>query len=1220
MNLRTRSLLSGVVLLLTISLVHADWIPFTDNGQYGPEITSLYSNSQAYAFRASVYGCDVQTIETNDMINTTGEAFTLLSLPDGYHIGDIGKPQLPMISRTIAAPLGADVRFTILASEYEEFSLEALGINTRLMPALESVLKVAGEKPVFTIDEKTYTQNAFYPQTLISTMNDDIMRGHRLVTVQLTPIQYNPVTNTIRCYTSFDIRVDFIGGDQIATRRRVLDDYSPVFEEFIKQRVSNYELYETFARDVLPLPIHYLIITHNNFQAQVNDLAAWFKKKGFKVKVANQDSIASWTYSGIENYIEAQSPAPTYLLLVGDVNGGYMPAPTGGSSYKVTDLYYAELDGSGYLPDVFYGRLSVESTAHITAVVDKILTYEQADMPAGWFKDDAFCAGVDNYTVSEGTHNYCTSTFMNPHGYTTYKLYMTTYGATTADITNNVNAGRTLITMSGHGSDDGWHDGPLFIVSHINALTNGDRLTIATGHCCLANNFGSSTNPCGGEAWQRKAGGGAVGYYGSCPSTYWDEDDWLEREWYEGIYADHMYEHGRFTLDGMYDGVYMSGSGLKQYYYEGYHVLGDPSLDLWTDEPGTMTVTHDPVVFPGTYDYTVTVSDGGTPIEDALVCCWIPTQSPEVHAAVYTNAAGVAMVNVSPANVGDTMFVTVTKHDFTPYEGHALITAPSGPYVVAGATILNDGGNGQANPGESIDFGVYAKNVGVDAAYGVYGLLSETDPYITVTVDSGYYGTIPAGDSALSSPYYEFNIAANCPNNYGISFDLEFCDNAAHTWMSHPSITVYAPVLTYQGFEVIGGNGNGILDPDETVNLVITLENEGGATAENVTSTIVNVSSTYVTVNDGSGTFGTIDPGATADNSADPYNVTADAATPTGTSVQFDIEVVSGVYVDTVSFTMVIGKKHYYIWNPDPTPTPGQNMHSILGTLGYSGDYSETTLPTDLSQYQSVIVCVGIYSSNYVINSGSQQANTLVDFLQNQDGRVYLEGGDVWYYDPMWGGHDFGPLFGINAVADGSDDLGPVVGESNAFTTGMNFAYGGENDWIDHINPSGSGFLIFHDGNNSYNCGVANDAGDYRTVGTSFELGLLTDGSGVSTRAVLIDSVMKFFGIIAPGVEERPAELLIPQVTRMHAVYPNPVSRVARIQYQLAQRVHVTLQIFDVAGRCVRTLTDGIAEPGYYASTWHGVDDVGRKVAAGVYFVHFKADEYQAVEKTVLMR
>jgi hypothetical protein len=261
--------------------------------------------------------------------------------------------------------------------------------------------------------------------------------------------------------------------------------------------------------------------------------------------VANQDSISPWTSANIENYIDDQIPAPTYLLLIGDVNGGYMPAPIGASSGKVTDLYYAELDGSGYLPDIFYGRLSCETETHITTMVDKILKYQKANMPTGWYKDDAFCAGNDNYTVSEGTHNYCTSTFMDPNGYTTYKLYEQTYGATTQDVFDNVNAGRTLITMSGHGSDDGWHDGPPFTVTHVNQLTNGDRLTIATGHCCLANNFGSSTNPCGGESWIRKENGGAVAYYGSAPSTYWDEDDWLQREWYEAIYADSIYEHAR---------------------------------------------------------------------------------------------------------------------------------------------------------------------------------------------------------------------------------------------------------------------------------------------------------------------------------------------------------------------------------------------------------------------------------------------------------------------------------------------------------------------------------------------------------------------------------------------------------------------------------------------------------------------------------------------------
>ncbi|OQX50746.1 MAG: hypothetical protein B5M53_11830 [Candidatus Cloacimonas sp. 4484_209] len=78
----------------------------------------------------------------------------------------------------------------------------------------------------------------------------------------------------------------------------------------------------------------------------------------------------------------------------------------------------------------------------------------------------------------------------------------------------------------------------------------------------------------------------------------------------------------------------------------------------------------------------------------------------------------------------------------------------------------------------------------------------------------------------------------------------------------------------------------------------------------------------------------------------------------------------------------------------------------------------------------------------------------------------------------------------------------------------MSFSYSGENNWIDHISPMGSGFLIFENSSPAYDCGVANDAGTYRTVGTSFEFGGLTNGSPPST-------IMHFFGIFV-GAEEKP--------------------------------------------------------------------------------------------------
>ncbi|KPK64210.1 hypothetical protein AMJ83_02985, partial [candidate division WOR_3 bacterium SM23_42] len=847
------------VAFLTCTLLSATWVPFEQGAVEGaPQTELLSADAFSVHIRVQVTGTSLEEIDTKDMINTPNESYVRFTLLDGYHTGEIGEPQLPTIKQTIGVPFGASINVEVVRSEYRDISLQTLGIEKKIMPALASVLKIAGERPIFVINEKTYSKDAFHPETITNVVSDDVMRGHRLAVIEVLPMQYHPVAQVVRCYTNIEIRVSFIGGDMTRTRDMVKTNYSQLFEDFIRHRVLNYSFYETVTRDVVPLPVHYLIITHNNFQNEVNNLAYWLKKKGFKVKVANQDSISSWTTTGIDDYIEAQTPQPTYLLLVGDVNGGYMPAPIGSASYHVTDLYYAETDGSGYLPDIFYGRLSVETASDITTIVNKILKYEKAELPtpSTWFKKDAFLAGNDNWQITEGTHNYCTSNFMDPNGYTTYKLYEQTYGATTADVFSNVNEGRILTTMSGHGSNDGWYDGPPFQVTHVNQLTNGDYLTIATGHCCDANNFGWA-NMCGGESWIRKENGGAVAYYGACPSTYWDEDDWLQREWYEAIYEDSIYEHARFTLDGMYDGIELSGSGSKQYYYEGYHVLGDPSLDLWTEVPINMVVVHDGVVVPGSADYTVTVTDGGTPLENALVCLWIPNQATEMHFSEYTDVSGSATITIAPTTPGDTMYVTVTKHNFIPYQGHAIVIAPSGPYITAGSYTTDDGNNGQPNPGETIDFGVWAKNIGVTTAYSVYGLLSESDPYVTLGIDSSWYGNIVPDDSAFSTPYYTFTIADSCPNGHNINFTADFCDNNDSVWTSNIGIMVYAPVLVHQECALVGGNGNGLLEPGETLDLLITLENQGSATAADVAASIATVDA-YLTILTDTSSYGDI--------------------------------------------------------------------------------------------------------------------------------------------------------------------------------------------------------------------------------------------------------------------------------------------------------------------------------------------------------------------------
>jgi hypothetical protein len=358
---------------------------------------------------------------------------------------------------------------------------------------------------------------------------------------------------------------------------------------------------------------------------------------------------------------------------------------------------------------------------------------------------------------------------------------------------------------------------------------------------------------------------------------------------------------------------------------------------------------------------------------------------------------------------------------------------------------------------------------------------------------------------------------------------------------------------------------------------------------------------------------------STKENISDPYTVEVSASAPQGHIVNFTLIAQDGAFSDTFAFTCVIGTYHYLVWNPDPTAAPGQAIHSILGSMGYSGLYSTTLPTTDLGMYLAIFGCMGIYPNNHMILANSAEATALTSYC-NSGGRLYLEGGDFWYYDPLVGGHDFCPLFGITATADGTTDMGPVAGQAGTFTNGMNFNYSGENSYMDHISPSGSGaFLIFRDTDNAYDCGVARDAGTYRTVGTSFELGALVDGSGVSTRAALLDSILHFFGVILTAVEETDGSTAKDAEFGLH-VHPSIATREVRIAYNVGQNAKdAVLRVYDATGRLVKSFT---LCPLHSALclTWNATDDLGLKAAPGIYFVKLEAGNANLTEKIILVR
>ena len=146
--------------------------------------------------------------------------------------------------------------------------------------------------------------------------------------------------------------------------------------------------------------------------------------------------------------------------------------------------------------------------------------------------------------------------------------------------------------------------------------------------------------------------------------------------------------------------------------------------------------------------------------------------------------------------------------------------------------------------------------------------------------------------------------------------------------------------------------------------------------------------------------------------------------------------------------------------------------------------------------------------------------------------------------------------------------------------------------------------------------------GDGQLDGTlGFDSIQLAYSSGAASSGTIFIDDLQVAKKMASRVEEEDASRMLPILFNLEQNYPNPFNSETTIRYQLNERAEqVTVTIFDLIGRTVRTLVEQAQPAGEHVAIWDGCDENRRPVASGVYLYQLRTEQAQQTRQMVLMR
>jgi hypothetical protein len=360
----------------------------------------------------------------------------------------------------------------------------------------------------------------------------------------------------------------------------------------------------------------YIIITHKNFSGIADQLAA-LRQNNFpdenipnpRIEVVDVQqiydefafgflqpkSLNEFVKYAFENW---QSPAPSYIVLLGDMSYDYrallansrpnfiptIPFYTFQYGQAASDNLIVAVAGNDAAPDLAIGRLSIETVDEGNILLQKLTDYPD-DPTKPWKQNVLFLAsGLSLQDETQFGFNdaslYLGNTYVIPQGYNATYVFRypskpehEPYQGEGPKIREEINKGAALINYYGHGGGYQWD--LVFTTDDIYLLENEGRLPLILSVTCYTAHF--DNQDVFGEQFNKVPGKGSIGFYGSSGLTYWGVGTAMNRELFDEIFNKRIFITGKGFMNSKNrvppGGLYGVQINLLTY-------LGDPVLKI----------------------------------------------------------------------------------------------------------------------------------------------------------------------------------------------------------------------------------------------------------------------------------------------------------------------------------------------------------------------------------------------------------------------------------------------------------------------------------------------------------------------------------------------------------------------------------------------------------------------------------------------------------------